>query len=128
MKNRLRAVIGVVALSVAFGSMISLAQERKPIMLGGYKEVDTDNPEVQEAAEFAVTAQGEKQSAAIQLTSIERAERQSASGSNFRLCLKVEIEGENDDDNVSQQVKVVVHRNLQQEYSLTSWEEADCGE
>ena len=128
MKKSLRAVIAVIALSVASGSVINVAQERKPVILGGYSEVATDNPEVQAAAEFAVNEQGEKQGAAINLTSVERAERQSASGSNFRLCLKVEIEGENDEDNVSQQVKAVVHQNFQQEYSLTSWEEADCGE
>ncbi|HEX8844068.1 MAG TPA: hypothetical protein VF791_05465 [Pyrinomonadaceae bacterium] len=128
MKKSLSVIIAAVALSVAFGSVMSAAQERKPIILGGYSKVATDNPEVQAAAEFAVNEQGERQSAAITLSSIERAERQSAAGTNFKLCLKVEIEGETEDDTISQTVSAVVHRNLQQEFSLKSWEEADCAE
>jgi hypothetical protein len=130
MRKSLRAVTAAVILSVAFNLVVSVAQEtqRKPRILGGYSKANTDDADVQAAAEFAVKAQGENQEATINLTSVERAEKQSAAGTNFRLCLNVVIEGENEEDNVSQQVKVVVHRNLKQEFSLTSWEEGECGE
>ena len=43
---------------------------------------------------------------------------------NYRLCLKV---ASGDDDDAAQEVKTVVYKNLKSEYSLTSWEEAECG-
>lgn len=129
MKINVRAVLLVIALGVTIGSVIAVAQEaRKPIILGGYRAVATDDAEVQAAAEFAVNAEGEKQNTSIKLTSVNQAERQSAAGSNFRLCLTVEVPGEDDEEGVSKTVKVVVHRDLKQEYSLTSWAEADCSE
>lgn len=103
------------------------AQGKRPI-LGGYKEAKVDNPEVVASAEWAVGEQGRKQEMTASLVSIERAETQVVAGStNFRLCLKVMFKAEGEDEDVEQMVKVVVNRTLQQEYSLTSWEEEECG-
>lgn len=127
MKKSLQVVTILVALGLVFSSvLIGLAQQKRPI-LGGYQETDKDSPEVQEAAEFAVGEQGRKQDATIKLVSVERAERQVVAGMNYRLCMKVEITAEGEDEATTQEVKVVVYRNLQKEYSLTSWEEAECG-
>jgi hypothetical protein len=125
MKNSFRAATMLVALSIAFGCVaVGLAQTR-PI-LGGYKTVSTDDPEVKAAAEFAISERSEKESVSLNLVSIEKAESQVVAGINYRLCLKVAIDDEADDSDETQEVKVLVFRSLQKEYSLKSWEVADC--
>src|SRR4051812_47891376 len=117
-------------LFIAFGVFLSygiVAQAQGRPILGGYKEVSTDDAEVQEAAEFAVKAQGEKQETTIKLISVEHAESQSVAGRNFKLCLKVEVEDKENNTDVTQEVQVVVYRNLQKAHSLTSWQETECG-
>lgn len=124
MRKSLRMMIALIALSVVFGCVIvSLAQNR-PIV-GGYKVAPTDDPEVVAAAEFAASAQGEKEEGTtIKLLSVEKAERQVVAGINYRLCLRVGI----GDDPEDVDVKVVVFRSLQKQYSLKSWDVETCSE
>lgn len=117
MKKGLPVVVALVALYVAFGCANAASAQ---IRTGGYKEVANDDSEVVAAADFAVSEQGRKQEVSISLVSVEHAEQQVVAGINYRLCLKVEIDGE------TQEVKAVVYRNLQKEYSLTSWEQESC--
>ena len=119
MKKSLQIVIALIALNVAFSCVNVVSAQ---IRTGGYKAVPTDDPEVVAAADFAVNEQGRKQEISISLVSIEHAEQQVVAGINYRLCLKVEIDGE------TQEIKVVVYRNLSKEYSLTSWEQESCSE
>ena len=103
---------------VLFGLSIPINAQR---LLGGYRSVPTDNAGVVAAAEFAVSKRAETaDQEGLKLDSIEKAEIQSASGSNYRLCLVVSL---NDDTQV---VKTVVHRNLQQDHTLRSWEVVDA--
>jgi Aspartic acid proteinase inhibitor len=126
MMKSLRFMLGLVALGIVFGSMSMVAAQQRPIV-GGYKTAAVDDPEVVAAAEFAVGEQGRKLKSTVRLISVEHAERQVVAGMNYRLCLKVEIEGEGDEAE-AKDVKVTVFRSLKQEYSLKTWEEADCGE
>jgi hypothetical protein len=125
MKRNLRVVIVLAALSIALGG-VGLASAQR--ILGGYQPIAKDNAEVVEAADFAVKEQSRKQEMTYKLVEIEKAERQSAAGSNFRLCLKVGYHKEDDDVDTTEFVKAVIHRNLQQEYSLTSWAQENCGD
>lgn len=117
MKNRFRIAIALFAIALSLGFMTESAAQR---VLGGYQSVATDDPEVVSAAEFAVSHQAEKEDTSISLSSIEKAERQTVAGANYRICMKVEMGDETKD------VRVVVNKNLEGEYSLTSWSEADC--
>jgi hypothetical protein len=94
---------------------------------GGYKEVAKDDDQVQAAAEFAVSEQGKKQEMTYKLVSVEHAEQQVVAGINYKLCLKVGYHKEDDDVDTTEFVRVVVYRNLQRAYSLTSWTQEDCG-
>lgn len=122
-------------LLIALGVFLSygiIAQAQGRPQLGGYKEVQKSDDgsyssEVQEAAEFAVKAEGEKQETQIKLVSVEHAESQVVAGINYKLCLKVEVEDKENNTDATLEVQVVVYRNLQKAYSLTSWEQADCG-
>jgi hypothetical protein len=93
------------------------------IRTGGYKEIAKDDEGAVAAAGFAVNAQGEKQGNAIALVEVEHAETQVVAGINYRLCLKIQV-----DDADPKEVRVVVYKNLQREFSLKSWEDAKCGE
>ena len=127
MKKGFRIATVLVALGAIFGSVILALAQGRPIV-GGYKEVATDDAEVVAAAEFAVGAQGEQQNATIKLVSVEHAERQVVAGTNYRLCLKVEVSSEDEGADTTQEAKVVVFRSLKKEYSLKSWEEEQCSE
>ena len=125
MIKSLRLAAALVALGVVCVCVVVGAARQR---VGGYKEVATDDPEVVTAAKFAVGAEGEKQKANIKLVSVEHAESQVVAGINYRLCLKVQAGDSDDDADSTQKVKAVVYKNLQRQYSLTSWEEAECGE
>ena len=125
MKKSSQVLLVLVALGIIMGcATVSLGQVPR---VGGYSETATDDPEVQQAAEFAVSAQKEKQDGPLSLVSIKRAERQTVAGVNYRLCLEVKAADETDAGVESQHVQAVVYRNLKNEYRLTSWQEADCG-
>ena len=121
MKKNLRFAVMVVALGLILGGVAAASGQ-----LGGYRQAPKDNEEVVAAADFAVDEQSKK-GTTFKLVSIEQAERQSAAGSNFRMCLKVGYHKEDDDVDATEFVKVVVHRDLQQEFSLLSWAQEDCG-
>lgn len=114
------AVFGVIFLGAGAGFA-----QRKPIILGGYKTVPTTDEQVVAAAEFAVGKRAEENSEqeGLTLVSIEKAEMQSVQGANFRLCIVVGLDGE------EQSVKTVIYRNLKQEFSLKSWDAVEsCDE
>ncbi|HEX8889362.1 MAG TPA: cystatin domain-containing protein [Pyrinomonadaceae bacterium] len=123
-------------LFIALGVFLSygiVAQAQGRPKMGGYKEVEKNDDgsyssEVQEAAEFAVKAEAEKEETQVKLVSVEHAETQVVAGVNYKLCLKVEVEDKENNTDATVEVQVVVYRNLQKAYSLTSWEQADCDE
>ena len=120
MKNFLLAALLLAAAGAAFESSRAGAAGQGPVV-GGYRAVRVDDPEVAAAARFAVAARAKSEDVTIDLNSVVAAERQTVAGANYRLCLEVEADG------VTQNVKAVVFKSLQKQYQLKSWEEADCG-
>jgi len=94
---------------------------------GGYREIDKADEGAAAAAEFAVKAESEKKEMTYKLVSIEHAEAQTVAGINYRLCLNVGYHKADDDAETTESVRVVVFRSLQNQYSLTSWTEENCG-
>jgi len=95
---------------------------------GGYRETDKADEGAATAAEFAVKAESEKKEMTYKLVSIEHAEVQTVAGINYRLCLKVGYHKADDEAETTESVRVVVYRNLQNQYSLTSWTEENCSD
>src|SRR5262245_37239547 len=93
---------------------------------GGYKEISKTDDGAKAAAEFAVSERAEKTGGTAKLVSIQKAERQVVAGMNYRLCLEVITSGKEGEADVPEQVKIVVYRNLKNEYSLTSWVKEEC--
>lgn len=128
MKKSSRVASFFVALGFVFICAVAgMAQTQRPI-LGGYKPIATDDAGVLEAADQALSQRGEKEGVSLKLVSVESAEYQVVAGTNYRLCLKVAIADEDDDSGETQDVKVLIFRSLQKEFTLKSWEVAECGE
>jgi hypothetical protein len=115
-------VVSIFVFAVMLGGMAASAQR-----LGGYKEIDKSDEGAAAAAEFAVKTESEKKEMTYKLMSVEHAESQVVAGINYRLCLKVGYHKQDDDVDTSEFVRVVVFRSLQNQYSLTSWTEENCG-
>lgn len=120
MKNILLAALLLVAFGVTFGASHAGAVGQGT-MVGGFKAVAANDPEVMAAARFAVAAEGQKENATIGLLSVLSAERQTVAGANYRLCLEVEVDG------VARNVRALVFRSLKKEYQLKSWKVENCG-
>ena len=129
MRKNFRAALVVLALGVIFGSAaVSAGARWQGPMVGGYKSMAADAPEAVSAAKFAVAAQARKQQTQIKLISVETAERQTVAGANYRLCLKVEEADTENNVDVTETVRAVVFRSLQNTYTLKSWQAEDCAE
>ena len=87
---------------------------------GRYRLVPNDDSESVAAARFAVREEGQKLGKTITLTSVVYAQRQVVSGTNFKLCLKMKVNG------TSKRAETVVNRDLQKKYTLTSWRWGEC--
>jgi hypothetical protein len=117
MKKSLPAIMIFLALYLAIGgALASTAQQQT----GGYQEAPKDDPAVVSAAKFAVSDQQTKQGGTVSLVSIKRAETELISGVNYRLCLKVKVNGK------SQTVTATVNKTLDDRQTLTSWEAGGC--
>jgi hypothetical protein len=122
MNRRIHNAVIFLLIGITLGSAGATAQK-----LGGYKEIDKSDEGATAAAEFAVKAESEKKETTYKIVSLEHAESQVVAGINYRLCLKVGYRKQDDDVDTTEFVRVVVYRNLQNQYSLTSWTEEDCG-
>lgn len=110
-------ISGLFSVFLLFGLSMSVDAQR---LLGGYRSVAVHDAGVVAAAEFAVNKRAETaDQEGLKLSSIEKAETQSASGSNYRLCMVVSMDDE------TQSVRAVVHRNLQQDHTLRTWDVVD---
>ena len=87
---------------------------------GGYRLVPNDDSESISAAKFAVREEGQKLGKAIVFTSLVYAQKQVGSGTNYKLCMKVKVNG------TSKRAETVVNRDLQKQYTLTSWRWGEC--
>ena len=93
---------------------------------GGYRAIAKDDEGAAAAAKFSVKDRSEKKELTYHLVSVEKAEQQVVAGINYRLCLKVGYHKQDDNVDKTEFVRVVVYRNLQQKFSLTSWTEKNC--
>ena len=96
------------------------ASAQQEQIAGGYGDTSKTDPETLAAARFAIKQERRKLGRRLSLVSIERAEVQVVAGLNYRLCLKVRLRRK------TEEVTVVVYKNLKQKYSLSSWDAAGC--
>lgn len=89
-------------------------------MVGNYRPVSKNDPQVKAAARYAVAAEARRSRHAITLLSIDKAEQQVVSGMNYRVCLRVR------DNRRVRRATAVVYRHWSGKRSLTSWDWGTC--
>lgn len=94
----------------------------RPIMVGGFSAAPKADAMVISAAKFAATSQSKKMETEYSVGEIVKAERQVVAGMNYRICMKVNVEG---DEPIM--VSAVVYQDLKRNYSLSSWTTTPCG-
>ena len=87
---------------------------------GGYSAVNTNDPEIKAAAEFATAEQARRESVDLSLMEIVQAQKQVVAGLNYKMCLRMKS------GSVTRTAVAVVYKNLQQQYSLTSFKWGKC--
>jgi hypothetical protein len=134
MRKSVHLRMTLVTLGILFGCVsVSFGQnDGEVIMVGGYRTVASDDKEAVSAARFAIRAQKRRKGGPLSLVSIERAERQTVAGTNYKLCLQVKAADEMGNGVEIKDVEVVVFEPLpvhggKKKYGLTSWKEEDCG-
>lgn len=122
-----RWVVGGVVFLAAATILFEAAGQSSPRPVtpppNAYRAVATDDPDVGTALSFALGDQKKKNrsSSALTLLSVLSAERQVATGDNFRLCLSLDRRGRTDT------ARTVVHRNPKQQWSVALWAWGACG-
>jgi hypothetical protein len=120
----LRPAVLIIFLSagVCFGQRDAVA--------GGYVDADATNADVVAAANFALKKRGKAQKAVVSLVSISRARMQVVAGTNYEVCVEIDVKRKADKKADRQFARAVVYRNLKNKFSLTSWtsvkDPADC--
>ena len=133
MRKSVHPLMILVALGILFGcATVGFGQNDGKIPMLGSREKATDNPEVVEAAEFAVSAQKEKEGGPLSLVSIKSANLLSTRDTAYILCLEVKAGDETDAGVDVQSVEVTVSAPAtrgggKKKWKLGRWEEKDCG-
>ena len=99
-----------VALLVTVAS-IPRSEAQVPPLVGGYSATAVTDEQALAAAKFAVEAQEPK----LVFQSLEKAERQVVAGTNYRLTLKVKLNG------TTRVANAVVWHKLDGQFQVTSW-------
>ncbi len=97
-------------------------------MVGDYRRIAVTDSPVVAAAAHAVKARAKKQRNKIKLLAVSQAEKQVVAGTNFRLCLQIEILPQGNQPKLPQTVQAIVFLNLKQKFTLTDWAIAACAE
>jgi len=127
MKNILRKIFGLTVFCLIIGGA-TVAFGQRPV-LGGYKTVLVNDDEVQMAASFAVETKAGETEKSYTLEGVVKAESQSVSGTNYRLCLQISTPPPEDEtDGATFYIETVIFKSLEGDFSIKSWAEADCAE
>ncbi len=108
----MRIMLCLLAAAVGVVFAASPTEAQKP---GGYRDADVKNKDVIAAAEFAVKEQAGKDKGKLELVEITKAGTQVVAGTNYKLTLKVGVEGG------TREALAVVWRKLDKTQQLTSW-------
>jgi hypothetical protein len=119
MLARMKTSLFFALLPVASGLLVGAVcpSQAAEQIVGGYSETSVTNAEVVAAAQFAIKAQAATPEQKIVITLVEllSVRQQVVAGMNYRLRLKVKVDG------TVKEAEAVVWRKLSGEHELTSW-------
>jgi hypothetical protein len=117
MKLKLLFLAALVIGAFAVNSQM-LAQD-EPIV-GGYGDMSVKSAEALRNARFAVSSRAKRTGQKIVFVKLLKAEQQVVAGLNYRLCMRVRLNGR------LRTVTAVVYKNLRNRKSLTNWKTGGC--
>lgn len=119
MKKITRKFLVLAGLYLLAGAFSSVSAQQ---IAGNYRKLMNADAGALQAAKFAVKQQKRKMAnRRLSLASIERAESQIVTGTNYKICMKVINNGKIED------ITAVVYLNPKNKFSLTGWEKGVCG-
>ncbi len=124
MKKQLQLTFLLVSI-FAFSGFLTIVSAQT---VGGFREIAKNDVGALAAAKFAIAKKAKDNESKIVLISVEKAESQLVAGTNFRMCLIIEVEEKGENVRTDRQVLVQVYRNLKNVYTLSRWEEKECVE
>jgi hypothetical protein len=104
---------------VLISSLILVSSAFAQPIAGGWGKAGNKDPQVLEAARFAVATKQAQTDSVFKLVSVTRAEQQVVTGMNYRFCLRLQ-------GGKSKIAFVQVYQDLQQQFELTSWTWGKC--
>lgn len=117
MKTIKRTVIAASIMLLAF-AFTTRAQDEP--MAGGYGKMPVTSAEALRNARFAVSSRARRTGQKIVFVKLLKAEQQVVAGLNFRLCMRVVMNGK------TRTVTAVVYQNLKERKTLTDWKTWGC--
>lgn len=117
MKTIKRSVIAASLILLAFAFTVRAQDE--PIV-GGYGEMSVKSAEALRNARFAVSSRARRTGQKVSFVKLLKAEQQVVAGLNFRLCMRVTVNGK------VRTVTAVVYQNLKRRKTLTNWKSVGC--
>jgi Aspartic acid proteinase inhibitor len=118
MKKFTRLMLGFIGLYLLIGGLFTLSAQQ---IVGNYRKISKSDTEVVAAAKFAVKQEKRKKgNSGLALISVERAASQVVAGRNYKICMKVKMNGK------TENATAVVFLNLKDKFSLTSWNKGIC--
>jgi hypothetical protein len=108
----LKSISGLTLLFFLFGCSLF-----SPPIAGAYGKIAADDEEVVKAVNFAINKHENMldKGTKISLVKVSKAGKQVVAGMNYRMLVKVKVNGR------EEEAEVVVWRKLSGEYELTSW-------
>ena len=100
----------------------AVAPVSKLPVVGGFGAAAKTDAQVVAAANFAVAERSKAMAGAFALDDILSAERQVVQGMNYRICMLVNVEGDE-----PFMISTVIYQDFKRNYSLSSWKESECG-
>lgn len=121
MKNVFWSIILFAVVLLVCGHASPIQAQQIPIA-GGYNAASKTSKEVKAAAAFAIMKLQKKERGGgkIKLLSVKQAETQVVAGMNYKLCLRVKMNGK------TQTVGAIVYKNLQNQRQLTDSTIGSC--
>ena len=124
MKQTFRFIFSVAFFAVVF-FVGQNASAQGPIV-GGYKDVAVNDEGVVAASKFAMDKIAEEEEMDLTFDSVLKAQQQVVQGKNYRIFFKVIYA--DGGENYELCLNAQVYRSLKNEYSLSSWDSAECPE
>lgn len=124
MKKTYRSAMLAAAFALIIAFSGSMSAQTTPPMVGGYKTMAVDNPQIIEAANFAMNAIAKSEEMEMELKKIHTAQYQAGQFFNFKMLYQVVYFDGGEEYELC--LTSHVNRSIKKEFKLVSWDSTEC--